>query len=92
MKHKTVWNKKLGKQEDINLSAIEVKEISDREALELKEKPMIEWQGKMSKTDDLPRWAEDIIDVLTATQKTALSKKTKDKYENKKLIRAEKPV
>lgn len=56
------------------------------------EKPMKEWEARMSETDSkLPRYAEDIIDTMTKTQQDKLSAKTLEAYNEKKARRAEKP-
>lgn len=50
------------------------------------------WQYRMRKTDAvLPRYAEDIIDVLTADQFQALPQFIKDAHTQKKTLRAQKP-
>lgn len=55
--------------------------------------PLHEWKTKIASTDTkLPRCVEDIIDVLEAPVKARLSSETLSLYEEKKRIRAEKPV
>lgn len=51
------------------------------------------WEREMSESDGiLPRYAEDIIDVLSPDQLAALPMETKAKYDEKKTKRANKPV
>lgn len=55
--------------------------------------PAAEWQDQITATDaDLPRYAEDIIDVLTDDQRKALASTTLAAYQLKKKIRSEKPT
>ena len=56
------------------------------------EKPLRDWQKKMNATDtDLPRAIEDILDALDPPTKAKIPKHTMDKYNNKKLLRNQKP-
>lgn len=51
-----------------------------------------EWEAKIKATDaKIPRYVEDIIDALDAPTKAKIAQKTLDLYEEKKLIRSEKP-
>ena len=51
-----------------------------------------EWKQKMAESDlIIPRYIEDLIDVLTDEQKGRISSELKSLYENKKLARAEDP-
>jgi hypothetical protein len=61
------------------------------EAQILADKPMNEWLEAMAKTDNISRALEDIYDVLTTEQQTALAGVTKDKILAKKSLRLQKP-
>lgn len=50
-----------------------------------------EWENKIS-ASALPRYVEDIIDALDAVTKAKIAKETLDLYQEKKTIRAEKPL
>ena len=50
------------------------------------------WKRQMSRTDaGLPRFAEDIIDVLTDTQRAALPSDLRARHTTKKTLRSGKP-
>ena len=52
-----------------------------------------EWKRKISGTDRrIPRWAEDLFDVLTDAQKAALAPETRAKIDHKKTVRAAEPA
>lgn len=71
-------------------------EIDAREAeaaAVLKERPLHEWKQQMAKTDEkMPRYLEDVIDVLTSEQKQALVQETLTRYTEKKQLRSKKPT
>jgi hypothetical protein len=55
-------------------------------------RPMREWQAHIATTDaKLPRYAEDIIDAMSSTDRARIAKETLDAYNEKKQIRNEKP-
>lgn len=58
-----------------------------------KQERMNRWQQKMEAADRnlLPRWAEDIIDVLPDTVKEKISQATRAKVAEKKALRGSKP-
>lgn len=59
---------------------------------ELAAKPMKDWERAMAETDaKLPRYVEDIYDVLTPEQKAALPRILRENIADKKRIRLEKP-
>lgn len=52
-----------------------------------------DWQRLMKNTDrEMSRSLEDVIDVLTQEQKDNLAAQTMFRYDDKKALRAEKPV
>ena len=56
------------------------------------EEKYTKWQAEISATDQyMPRQLEDVIDALSASVRSKIAKETLDKYENKKLIRSQKP-
>ena len=60
-------------------------------AKQIEEKPFKEWEAKVADTQ-LPRYVEDIIDALDEPTKAKIAKQTLDLYEEKKTIRAQKPM
>ena len=85
--------KKLVDGKLVSLTVIEIKQheksLSDHEA----ELPMLQWYGRMKETDNiLPRYAEDIIDVLSKEQKAQLAPEIIAAYNLKKTLRNERPV
>lgn len=53
---------------------------------------MRQWKDDIAVTDvGMPRYVEDIIDVLTEEQRAALPEETLEKYSHKKTLRASKP-
>lgn len=74
------------------LTSSEIFKLQNEEEKDRREKPLREWRRKIEASDnDIPRWAEDIIDALDETTKQKISKQTLDKYERKKTLRSEKP-
>ena len=77
----------------ITLTAAEQAARELEEAQWLADTPMREWKDKMGTAEtDMPRWAEDIIGVLDPVARDRLAPETLDKYNNKKILREQKPV
>ena len=56
------------------------------------EAPMREWIAEIRQTDrNITRFMEDLIDVLSDTQKAKMSPQLKAAYDEKKAVRAAKP-
>lgn len=73
------------------LTPDEQAEYDARQTEASNDKPMEDWRTQMAATDILSRTLEDIIDVLTQSQRDSLAPETLGKYTNKKLIRSQKP-
>jgi len=54
-------------------------------------KAMREWKSAMSALDEIPRWAEDLHDAMSATSQERVAKITKDKLAAKKALREARP-
>ena len=78
--------------EPIEMTAEEIIQIKADRAAYLAALPTELWKKQISETDaKLPRFAEDLIDVLTEDQRTAIAPATLAVYEDKKQLRAKKP-
>lgn len=70
-------------------------EIADRKAEETassKTQSTNDWKVALARSDaTMPRYVEDLIDVLTDEQRDALAPTTKDAYDDKKQLRADIP-
>lgn len=77
----------------VDLSPSEIKQRQDEEAAWISEKPMRDWMEQITRTDKkIPRFAEDLIDVLTQEQRDSLAAETLSAYQEKKELRTQKPV
>jgi len=76
----------------VDLTAAEDIARKLEEVQNLAEKPMRDWLEEMADSDQaLPRYVEDIIDVLTPVQQAALPLETKTRYDVKKTKRGQRP-
>ena len=76
------------KVKHVNLTTQERAERQTEEA----QHSMNKWKKEMKESDkSLPRYVEDIIDVLTVDQKAALASETVTAYNNKKTKRTQRP-
>ena len=86
----TIWNTEKQKQEDIPFTQAEEDVRDTEESAELAAKPTREWQSEIQAiniSDDL----ENIIGALDAPTRARIAPETIDKYNAKKLLRAQKP-
>lgn len=90
-KDRKLWTKKeTAKYADVPFTAKETAEAEAKAVADLKKLPMNTWLGKMEASDnDLPRWAENIIDFISSGQ--PLSQQTIKLSTDKKELRRTKP-
>lgn len=78
---------------DLDIPKPTISQMNSYAAEILSERPDKDWEASMKESDNiLPKYVEDIIDVLTQTQRNLMAKDTLDKYNNKKILRSKKPV
>lgn len=84
---------KLVNGEEVPMSAEEIAQRQAEEQAWSDGEQDREWEDKIKATDaKIPRYVEDIIDALDAPTKAKINKLTIDLYEEKKTIRAQKPI
>lgn len=80
--------KQLINGELFDLSEEEIAEVEAREA----KSPLAEWEAVMSESDkDLPRWAEDLFDLVTGAKQLVDLPELAAKIADKKILRGSKP-
>ena len=78
----------------VPFSEQEETEADAREASARASKPLRRWQASIAQADSdlMPRWAEDMLDAMNASDFANVDQVTKDKLTAKKNMRSQKPA
>ena len=77
----------------VELTVNEKKQRANELVKIIAEKPMKDWLSDMQTTDStMPRYTEDIIDAMDTATRARVDSYTIAIYDNKKLVRARRPV